>query len=156
MTKLNHRNGFTLIEIMITVSVVGLLMVVMVPAVRNAISGRENARCASRLRMAVAAFEMYCSENGSFPADRTPGVTPPEMVSYFEAMNIDDWWGGANDLGGQWDWDNGYNFKYSVSISSPTKSAAQLTDFDKLIDDGNLSSGKFRQVGSQYHFILEK
>jgi prepilin-type N-terminal cleavage/methylation domain-containing protein len=156
MRKSDHRSGFTLIEILITVSVVGLLMVVLLPAVSRAISGRENARCASQLRSAVAAFEMYRSENGSFPADRTPGVTPPEMVSYFEAMNIDDWWGGATDMGGRWDWDNGYNFKYSVSISSPTKSAAQLTDFDKLIDDGNLSTGMFRKVGSQYHYIIER
>lgn len=154
--ELNKKNGMTLVEIALAVTIIALIAAFLIPAFSNAIRSRENARCASRLRTAVAAFEMYRSENGSFPADRTPGVTPPEMTGYFESLNIDDWWGGATDLGGQWDWDNGYNFKYSVSISSPGKSAAQLTDFDRLVDDGNLSSGRFRKVGSQYHFIIEQ
>jgi type II secretory pathway pseudopilin PulG len=141
---------------MITVSVVGLLMVVMIPAVRQAISSRENALCASQLRSAVAAFEMYRSETGTYPADRYPGEVPPEMEGYFAELKIDQWWSDATKLGGGWDWDNGYNFKYSVSISAPTKSITQLTDFDRLVDDGNLSSGKFRRINSQYHFILEQ
>jgi type II secretory pathway pseudopilin PulG len=124
-------------------------------AVTHAIRSRENAQAASKLRTAVMAFTLYRSELGRYPADKTPGQIPPEMTDYFYEFNIDDWWGSPTELGGGWDWDNGYHFKYSVSISAPTKSSDQMTDFDKLVDDGNLSTGKFRQVGTQYHYIIE-
>ncbi len=153
--KPNCRYGMTLIEVVMVASLIGLLAAFIIPAVKLALRSRENAQVASKLRQAVAAFELYRSENGMYPADKNPGVVPPEMVSYFSDMKITNWWSSTTELGGNWDWDNGYNFKYSVSISNPTK-ADQMTEFDQLIDDGNLSSGIFRRVGTQYHYILEK
>lgn len=93
---------------------------------------------ASKLRTAAMAFNLYKSEMGSYPPDKTPGVTPPEMVDYFADMGVDEWWGSATDVGGMWDWDNGYHFAYSVSISKPTRSLKQLMKLDALVDDGNL------------------
>jgi len=146
----------TVVEILLAVAIIAFLAAFLIPAAARGVRSRENARAAAKLRTAVAAFEMCRSETGNWPADRTPGVVPPEMTGYFEALNIDDWWSSATELGGGWDWDNGYNFKYSVSISSPTKSADQLLDFDRIIDDGNLNTGNFRRVGSQYHYIIER
>ncbi|HNX52789.1 MAG TPA: type II secretion system protein [Pontiellaceae bacterium] len=156
MTKPHHKYGFTLIEIVLAVTIIGLLAAFIVPAAKLALRSRENAQAASKLRQAVAVFELYRSENGSYPADKNPGEIPPEMTDYFADMKITNWWSSATELGGNWDWDNGYHFKYSVSISAPTKSTVQLTEFDRLIDDGNLATGKFRQSGTQYHYILEQ
>lgn len=153
--KQDGKYGFTLIEILLAAVVVGLLAALLIPAFSLAIRSRENSQAASKLRTAVAAFEMYRSEMGSYPADRNPAIVPPEMTNYFAELNIDDWWSGTTELGGRWDWDNGYHFKYSVSISNPTKTG-QMAEFDKLIDDGNLSSGKFRKEDAQYHYIIEK
>lgn len=150
------NSGMTLVEILMVVTIIGLLAAFIIPAVTAALRSRENSQAASKLRRAVTVFEMYRSENGSYPADVNPGVIPPEMNDYFTELNMDDWWSSPTELGGNWDWDNGYHFSYSVSISSPTKSADQLTDFDRLIDDGNLATGKFRQSDSQYHYILEQ
>ena len=104
----------------------------------------------------MEAFELYAAETGGYPPDKGPGVIPPEMVDYyFPYFNI-DWWTGTTELGGNWDWDNGYDgFNFSVSISSPTRSQSQMQDFDRLIDDGDLTTGNFRQVGTQYHYIIE-
>jgi prepilin-type N-terminal cleavage/methylation domain-containing protein len=154
--KPDGRYGFTLVEILLAVTIIGLLAAFIIPVFNIAIRSRENAHCASKLRQVVAAFTMYRSEMGSYPADRNPGVIPPEMTDYFAELNIDDWWSSPTELGGGWDWDNGYHYNYSVSISAPTKSAVQLTEFDKLIDDGVLSTGNFRQSGTQYHYIIEK
>ena len=156
MIKSTHRFGFTLIEVVMVVTIIGLLAAFIVPAAKLALRSRQNAQAASKLRQAVAAFELYHSENGSYPADKNPGETPDGMADYFAVLQITNWWNSATELGGNWDWDNGYHFKYSVSISAPTKSADQLTEFDKLIDDGNLATGKFRQSGTQYHYILEQ
>jgi len=160
MSEPVSRRGMTLVEVLMVVVIIGLLAALIIPAFNLALRSRQNAECASKLRTAVTAFEMYRSEFGSYPADRTPGVVPPEMTDFFAALNIDDWWSQSTELGGSWDWDNGYNFKYSVSISAPTKSAAQMQEFDKLIekpnDGGDLSTGNFRKVGTQYHYIIEK
>jgi hypothetical protein len=43
-----------------------------------------------------------------------------------------------------------------VSISAPTASTDQMTDFDRLVDDGNLATGNFRRVATQYHYIIEQ
>lgn len=154
--KRTINSGMTLVEILLVVAIIALLSAFIIPAINMAIRHRENSLCASHLRTAVATFEMYHSEVGNYPADKTPGEIPPEMNDYFSELNIDDWWSRPTELGGSWDWDNGYNFKYSVSISSPTKSSDQLVDFDRMVDDGNLSTGKFRKVGNQYHYILEQ
>ncbi len=77
------------------------------------------------------------------------------MVEFFDYFDI-DWWAEVTEIGGKFDWDNGYHFPYSISIHAPTQSQSQLEDFDKMIDDGNLSTGNFRAVGNHYHYILEE
>ena len=156
MKRQGYRDGMTLVEVLLVVTIIGILAAFLIPAINHAIRSRENARAASKLRTAVAAFTMYRSEMGSYPADKNPGQIPPEMTDYFAELNIDDWWSSATELGGNWDWDNGYHYKYSVSISAPTKSTDQLTDFDRMIDDGNLSTGFFRKSSTQYHYIIEQ
>lgn len=154
-----HKQGMTLVEVLMTVSILGLLAAFIVPAVTKAIERRENALCASNLRIAINAFELYRSEMGGYPPDKTPAVIPPEMTDYFNDLGI-DWWTETTDVGGRWDWDNGYHFAYSISIASPTASQDQLEELDALLetgdDRGNLETGDFRKVGSQYHYILEE
>jgi type II secretory pathway pseudopilin PulG len=148
----------TLVEILLVVGIIGLLAALLVPTVNVAIRNKENAQCASRLRSGVAAFELYHSEMGGYPPDQVvpSQTTVAAMADYFSSLNI-DWWGEATSLGGRWDWDVGYHgFAASLSIWNPTKSAVQLTDFDRLVDDGNLATGKFRKVDSQYHYILQE
>lgn len=156
MSRRHNRPGFTLVEMLLVVVIIGMLAAFLIPAITHSIQSRENSQAASKLRTAVAAFTMYRSEMGSYPADKNPGQIPPEMADYFAEFHIDDWWGSPTELGGGWDWDNGYHYKYSVSISAPTKSIEQLMDFDRLVDDGNLSTGNFRKYGTQYHYILEQ
>jgi type II secretory pathway pseudopilin PulG len=148
----------TLVEVMLVVAIIALLAAVMVPAVQRALRGRANGQTAYQLRCAVEAFEMYAGESGSYPPDSYPGVIPPEMADYyFPYFKITEWWPLATELGGAFDWDVGYHgFAASVSISSPTASQQQLQEYDQLIDDGDLDTGRLRLVGNQLHFILEE
>jgi len=158
MSQPAYRCGMTLVEVMMTVVIIGMLAAILIPSVNLAISSRENAQCARKLHAAIEAFELYRSETGGYPPDQ---IVPAEMgvadmtAYYFPYYKI-DWWGAATELGGRWDWDVGYHgYNFSVSIWCPTKSEEQMKDFDKLIDDGNLNTGNFRQRESQYHYILE-
>ena len=157
MGLIQHRNAMTLVELLMVLSIVGVLAAVIIPAATLGLQYRDNTDTANHLRIAVQAFDLYKDETGSYPVDKNPAVTPPEMAGYyFPYFKIDDWWSKTTRLGGKWDWDNGYNFAYSVSISSPTVSASQLEDYDRLVDDGDLGTGRLRLVGHQLHFILEE
>ena len=150
-----QRSAMTLVELMIVMAIIGLLSGILIPVAKMAIQYRENSLAAHQLRTAIQAFELYRGETGGYPPDQSRGITPPEMVEYFEYFEI-DWWGEVTDIGGKWDWDNGNNFAYSVTIADPTRKQKQLKKLDKMIDDGSLSAGKFRSVGSRYHYILEE
>lgn len=154
--KSRLRMGMTLVEIMITVSIIGLLAVCLVPAVNHSMKQRENLNAATHLRAALSAFELYASEQGGYPADRTPSVVPPEMAGYYFPYYKIDWWTDETPLGGNWDWDNGFNYAYSVSIHAPNRSENQLEMLDAMIDDGDLTTGLFRRQGSHYHYIIRE
>lgn len=156
MKRGGNREGMTLVEVLMAVVIIGMLAAILIPAVRFAMQTRRNAEAATMLRTAVQAFEMYRSEQGHWPPDQiVPGQTTVPLMEdhYFPYFGI-DWWGDETPLGGRWDWDVDYNFAVSVSIWRPTASQAQLRRFDRMIDDGDLSTGRFRRVGTQYHYIL--
>lgn len=155
MNRMSQRDGMTMVELMMVVSIIALLSAILIPISKKAIEYKENSEVAHKLRTAIQAFELYRSEEGFYPPDKNPGITPDGMDEFFDYFNI-DWWDETTEIGGMFDWDNGYNFPYSVSISKPTKSLSQLEDFDKMIDDGNLATGNLRAVGNHYHYILEE
>ena len=158
MKKTADRRGMTLVEVMLTVMIIGMLAVVMIPAIKSSMRGRDNAECARKLRVAVEAFELYAAETGGYPPDQAvpSETTVPEMAAYYFPYFKIDWWADATPLGGRWDWDVGYHgYAFSVSIWKPDVSEEQMTDLDRLIDDGDLTTGNFRRQGTQYHYILE-
>jgi prepilin-type N-terminal cleavage/methylation domain-containing protein len=152
----SNKHGMTLVEMLLTVAIIAMLSAFLIPAISRAIRGRENAECARKLLLAVQAFEMYASESGNYPAENAPGAIPPEMEPYYFPYFKIDWWDAATELGGSWDWNNGGDFTLSVALSAPARPAGQLTEFDRLVDDGYLDTGKFRQAGNRYHYIIEE
>ncbi len=150
----------TLVEIVMVVSIIGLLAAFLVPGITMAMQYRENSGAARKLMQAVQAFEMYAADHGGeYPPDQVvpSEISVPLMDAYYFPYFKIDWWDETTALGGRWDWDVGYHgFAFSVSIWQPSKSQAQLTKFDSMVDDGDLNTGRFRKVGSQYHYIIEE
>jgi type IV pilus assembly protein PilA len=68
----------------------------------------------------------------------------------------EDWTRGT-PIGGQWDWDNGaFGVVAGVSVFQPDRTPEEMSDIDRLIDDGNLSTGVFRQRTDGYIFIIQQ
>ena len=161
LSTLNHGNtrkehgtakSFTLIEIMIVVGIIGLLAVIVVPLVLSAWERTQNTRFVNDLRIAVNAFEQYNIETGLYPPDRTPAVMPPNMSDYLTKMK----WTENTVIGGQWDWDYmQFSCTAGVSVYSPNASDDRMTDIDKIMDDGDLSSGIFRKRTDGFISIIE-
>jgi prepilin-type N-terminal cleavage/methylation domain-containing protein/prepilin-type processing-associated H-X9-DG protein len=79
-----RRPGFTLIEILIVLFIVGLLLALLLPAVQSAREVARRSRCSSQLRQIGVAIQNYHDAFGSLPPGRFltydpryAGINPP-------------------------------------------------------------------------------
>jgi prepilin-type N-terminal cleavage/methylation domain-containing protein len=146
--------AFTLVEIMIVVSIIALLALFALPSILRARQRSQNTRFINALRVATDAFQTYAIENNGYPANTTPGVLPAGMSSYF-GPSFD--FTAPTPIGGQWDWSNRkVSTVIGVSVVNPTVDDTQLQEIDAMIDDGDLSQGAFIKVSSnRYLMVIE-
>lgn len=60
---INAAGGFTLLELLVVISIIALLMSIMLPPLRNAKEAARRVACASNLRQLTLAWTMYAVEN---------------------------------------------------------------------------------------------
>ncbi|MCC7084084.1 MAG: prepilin-type N-terminal cleavage/methylation domain-containing protein [Pirellulales bacterium] len=75
-----HRAGFTMIELLIVIAIVGMLLGLLLPAVQRARASARRIQCASQLKQVALALDNYMSAlgtHGKYPeAAILPSVTP--------------------------------------------------------------------------------
>jgi len=147
----SRKSAFTLIELMLVVAIISLLAAVAAPSFLEARKKSQNARFVNDQRVIAGSFEQYAMEHGQYPPDDFPGVTPAGMATYFTKVNFS----GKTPMGGNWDWDEGYLAVAALSTVGSTAELTQWQDVDRLIDDGNLSAGSFRQRPARFSYIIE-
>jgi prepilin-type N-terminal cleavage/methylation domain-containing protein len=155
MKIMRRAAAFTLVEIMIVVSIIALLALMALPSFLRA---REHARAAkfmNGVRIATDAFQMYATENNAYPADVNRAVVPAGMALYF-GPTLD--WRKPTPIGGNWDWDyHVFGFTAGVSVVGSSADVTQMTDIDGKLDDGNLSTGAFKGTAAdRYTAIIEQ
>ena len=151
------RQGFTLVEIMIVVVIIGLLAAMAIPAFQRVRRRSQNSTVVNDFRVFAQAFEVYATQNGAWPANVGPGVVPPGVGNADFKVNV---WQDPTPVGGQWNWDyfpaQPYGFTAAISISNSTCTDAQLQEIDAMIDDGDLTTGNFQKVSpNRVSYILE-
>jgi prepilin-type N-terminal cleavage/methylation domain-containing protein len=141
--------AFTLVEIMIVVSIIALLAVMALPSLLRARQQAQNAKFINALRIATGAFELYNMEHSAYPADVNRATLPAGMDTYF-GKTLD--WTKPTPIGGNWDWDaNVFGFTAGVSVVGTAASLEQMTEIDQKIDDGDLSTGRFQNTASTHY-----
>jgi prepilin-type N-terminal cleavage/methylation domain-containing protein len=154
------RSAYTLVEIMIVVSIIGLLAVFAIPAVGKARMRSRDTLFIQKMQMIVDnGLEQIAMAEGNYPDDVAAGVEPAGVSDYIRRIK----WGEPTPVGGTWDWDRGANrsdkvhgFYAGLSVIAPHRTSAQMQDIDSRIDDGDLETGHFRSHATGYIYILEE
>jgi prepilin-type N-terminal cleavage/methylation domain-containing protein len=145
-----HSVGFSLVEIMIVVVLIGLLAALAVPGYQKLRLQAQATSIAEGLRVYAHAFEVYAMEHGKWPADRKPSQIPPEMegrLSRFDQLSV---------VGGSWDWEgNASGVTAGVSHRLRGADIRLLRTVDAKLDDGNPSTGEVRLISpGQLTYVL--
>ncbi len=136
---MRSKKSFTLVEIMIAITVIGLLMSAAIPAFFKIIDSTKVNRFLNDIKVVSNAFEFYSFDKGVYPPDAVVSVVPDGMAYYLKDFP----WTESTTIGGMWDWDNFNGISGSITVNGYSISAAQLLSIDMKIDDGDLSSGIF-------------
>ena len=151
MTSRNNH-GLTLIEIMVVVVILGILTAVALSAFRTTHREAADNVFISNLRTIANAVRIYQIKNGCYPEDTFPGYEPPGLRGSLQGLA----WGQTTPIGGKWDWSyNLLGYTASIGVFLPRRTAAQMTEIDARIDDGNLKTGNFRTCQISYVLVIE-
>lgn len=143
-----HPRGFSLVELMVVTTVIGLLALLAVPGVLAAAQRAEATAAANDIRVFTNAIEFYSTAEGGYP----PQMTYREMPESIEGYLPGTWKDGTYN----WFYVNtsDYIYLYVYNLGFTPEQAVRI---DSIIDDGNIGSGRIRMAfnGSGLMHIFE-
>lgn len=150
--NLNRTKGFTLVEIMIVVVIIGILATMAGVAFKHTRQRSVATRVANDFRIFADAVQTYTLENGKYPADVGPATLPPGMEDYIKASSFT----AVTPAGGLYDWDQGvFGVAAGISLHNSTAGNDVLLEIDKILDNGDLGSGLVRMRSGGLIYIIE-
>ena len=168
MARYSGRRGFSLVEVMVVVTIISLLAMIAVPTFGRIKRKAKIAVVVGDFRVFAGAFDTYSQEMGKWPADSAAGVFPTGMDDRINKAQ----WRRITPLGGQYNWEYrqlgfGASTPTQAAIAISTTAAAPftvdatvLTDLEGAIDGSavltlqSISGGTFRAGSSLNPFYV--
>ncbi len=154
-TLYRDRAGFTLIEILIVVVILGILAAIVIPQIAGMSEEARRSSFAASVKKFAEAVERFRIENGTYPEDASSGVIPAGFDEYILQSNYER----PTPLGGVWDTElNSMGVTSAIGVhfnDGSDPGAAYMTQVDAIIDDGDLATGAFRELqATRYYWVL--
>lgn len=149
------QGGFTLIELMIVIAIIGVLAAIAIPIFKNFKTQAHVTETVSDLRNFSTAFHTVALDEGEYPNDSH--LVLPAGYGLEGYISVDHWMG-ETPLGGNYNWEGPNSYPYAgIAIQDPTVKPEILARLDHKLDDGDLATGTFRKTpNDRYTYILEE
>ncbi len=139
-----HSRGFSLIELMVVVTIIGILALFAIPGIRQAKERTEATTVGNDLRVFSDAVEFYSTATGSYPSSMSYTKMPEEIGSYLPTV----WKNGTYN----WLYFKGRDLAY-IYVYNLNFSTEQGIRLDSIVDDGNIATGHVRVAFNGTGFI---
>ncbi len=145
------KQGFTLLEIMIVVTIIGILVALVFPLFSKIKISSQNSALANDLRCFSSMIEFYATDSGDYPEPVESGSLPPDLSGYITSGQ----WNARPSIGGMWDlvYESGTIIS-AVGVRGFSVDDEQLRVFDEKYDDASLSTGLYRKIGGGGFFRI--
>ena len=87
----SRRDGFTLLELLIVIAIIGLLIAITIPAAAKALEAANRSRCINNLRQIGLAFQTHHQQFGYFPTAGTGDFTAPSYSGTGQSYPVSGW-----------------------------------------------------------------
>ncbi|MGV6814315.1 MAG: type II secretion system protein [Phycisphaerales bacterium] len=157
---MKRYSAFTMIELVVVITVIGILAAIVVPKFANAQADSRVAAAGEDILSMARTVEQYYHKNGYWPADTAAGVTPPELVAL---LKNNEAFAKPCPIGNAYDYghvtatgSHTVTIGLVTSLSTSSISQDDAAALDAHLDDGVLTTGKFQAVGTGYAYRVSQ
>lgn len=155
MTTRQRRTGFTLVEILIVVVILGVLAAIVIPLFADASEDTQKIVFAANAKIFAKAAYLYMNDTGLLLEDSSSGDLPAGWDTYVDVGE----WTSETPIGGVWDMEQnsfGMTSGFGVHFNGvPNPGDTYMQEIDRILDNGDLNTGGFRKIaGDRYYMVL--